>query len=110
MEDDKYKLKYSFTAQSGKFTKEDVKENEGLCDSIIVISIISQVNGSYTQALLSADGEKSKQMCQRDLFKAWMAFGMSFEDNGDELFSWQKHLVKIISGMFRDVIINGDDQ
>ncbi len=73
----KYRLKYDWDCEPGSFCKEDVKKNtEGLCDAMLVVSIIKPEDGGYSQLLMSMDGATKKELTQADIFKVWLMMGL----------------------------------
>ncbi len=93
---DKYALRYSFNEEyrDEGYTKEDATEGKGLCDAIIGISIIYQDDGSYSQAVFSANGKTKAACTPQEIFKAWHMLGMSLHEEG-LLKGWHKDCVKL---------------
>ncbi len=91
----KYAIRYTWNTElrEGGYSKKDVEsEHHGLCDAMVIISVVRQEDGSYSQMVLSADGQTKKQFTQDDLFKAWLLFGMQLADEGG-VDGWKKQLL-----------------
>lgn len=100
---EKYKLKYSCDAdcRSEGYTKEDIEtDHDGLCDAMIVISMLFNDDGSYSQCEMTADGRTGKQLSTIDIFRAWSMLGMGLSE--DESFTgWQKHITQLHADTMR---------
>ncbi len=105
----KYALRYTWKIdhdESGYTVKDIDNDNHGLCDAMILISIVRPPDGSYSQLLMSADGETHSELTQKDIFKAWLMLGFSLSDNG-ALQGWQKQTVDAITGLVREHFSTG---
>lgn len=105
----KYKIRYTFKCETEKegYSPSDVNnENEGLCDSIVLVSIVLPEDGGYAQLLLSLNGADGLELSQNDLFKVWSMLGMQLHNNG-ALKNWKKQLVDLMAKMVRDIVVSG---
>jgi hypothetical protein len=104
MKDKKYNLKYSWDAVAGNFSKEDIKgEHDGLCDAMMVVSILFPEDGSYSQMIMSADGRTGKELSQDDIFKVWQMIAFTLERNNG-LEGWHKEIIKQVCLSIRQII------
>lgn len=104
MTDQKYALRYTWDTECRKegYTKEDaIEENHGLSDAFLGISIIKPKDGSYSQLLMSIDGETEKELTQKDIFKAWLTMGLQLSDN-NTLQGWKKQIVDELTKAVRE--------
>ena len=84
MSEHQYSIRYRIEA--GKFKDSDAEGNEGLTDSLVLISIIYPGDGSSSTLILSADG---RNITGKDLgplpvidsFKAWSMMANSLMSN-----------------------------
>lgn len=99
----KYALRYTWNAEARKegYSKEDATEEfHGLCDAMMVVSIIRPEDGGYSQLTMSADGQTNKELTEKDIFKVWLMLGFQLSDNKG-LKGWQKQTVDAMSDLVR---------
>lgn len=107
MSDYKYKIRYTFKADSGQFTVNDITD-EGLADDLLLVSILTPPDGSYSQAIVSHKGNENRSLTQKEIFKAWLMMGVSLHDQG-ELEGWQKQFAEMHTSMIRNIFSHKDD-
>jgi hypothetical protein len=97
-----YAIRYDIEIEAGGFTK-DEHNGKGLCDALLLVSIIKPEDGSYSQMLLSRDGKEMRELTQEELFKVWSLLGVSLYDNG-ELKGWTHELVEAHAKIMREIV------
>lgn len=94
----KYALKYEWHVFFDKeYTIDDIdnKDNQGLCDKFIFISILN-LNDGYSQQITSMDGIEKKSLNHNDLFKAWLVMGLTLYDE-NECIGWKHEILKMVA-------------
>lgn len=105
----KYKLKYSVEMKEDGYSAEDVlNDDEGLCDSIVIMSTIHHENGMYDQLNIGFDGRQRKPFSDIDdndtaLFKAWMILGFDLRDR-QNLTGFKRDLVEFVCEKMREMV------
>lgn len=69
----KYPIRYSIElAKKGEeWTKENAGESNGMCDAIIVTSIIHPADGSLSMKIYGIDGRTKEMLADDEFFKYW---------------------------------------
>jgi hypothetical protein len=101
-----YKLRYVYDHENREqgYTKNDIEnDNQGLCDSLILISIIKPEDGSYSQLILSHDGKENRELTDEELFKAWLMLAMKINER-KKLKGWKKQLIHEVSMAIRKIL------
>ena len=100
----KYRLRYTWDTENRAegYTVNDTEDRKGLCDAMLLTSIIRPHDGSYSQACFSFDGETGKPLTQKDIFKVWLTLGLSLEQERG-LTGWQHELVKAVREMTTEI-------
>jgi len=81
--DNRPPYKYALRYECGPFTKEEANGN-GLCDAIIVLSILYPPDGSYSMLPISSDGRANgRPMASMEIFKAWTLLGNWLSERSD---------------------------
>jgi hypothetical protein len=102
----KYALRYTVDFQSrekGYFKKDVETDKQGLTDAAMIVSIIKPKDGSYSQMLMTHDGQTKKPLTQKDIFKVWLTLGISLSDT-NELKGWHKEVVDSVTRLVRDML------
>lgn len=102
----KYSLKYEWIPQfeNKPYTKKDIQnEYQGLCDAMVVLSIVRPSDGGYSVVGLSLDGDTGEQLTDHELFKAWSILGMSLE-NKTNLRPWVKTVIDCHIDLMRKIM------
>lgn len=113
MDDKKYHCRYVLKPEFGEFEREDVNNDQGLCDDFVFISIIEDGKGNKSVAIVSVDGSTSnpkefKPISDTELFQVWamMACNLSNRD----LPKWQKTYVSVVHDSIRSVMKEIDEK
>jgi hypothetical protein len=79
----KYSLRYELhhEAKENGFNKDDINEDQGLCDAFLFVSMIKMPEGGYSEHFISCDGRTDKQLTDRDLFKHFCLLAMSLSES-----------------------------
>lgn len=82
-QDEPYSIK--FTIEYGNFARDAVKDipHAGLTQDLLMISCITQPNGSYTQNWATYDGLTQKPLPHDDVFKAWIMMAAKLREKTD---------------------------
>lgn len=68
----KYKLKYQLKIEQGSFDEsEAVRDQDGLTDSIVVISNLYPADGTFSTTFSGKDGRTGEMVSDNELFKIW---------------------------------------
>lgn len=105
----KYGLRYDLATetQPGGYDKSEAGD-KGLCDALLVFSIITPEDGSYSQGLLTFHGKEERVLTQEEIFKAWLLLGFSLHDKG-ELKGWKAQLVEAHTSTVRESFMQSKD-
>ncbi len=106
MDSDKsYTIKYKIEA--GLFSKQEVadEENIGLCDAIIVHSLIFHEDGVRSEVLLSCDGKTKEELSDDQLFKSWVIMSLNLS-NSKTLGENRKELCRSVYEVVKAAIIS----
>lgn len=79
-----YKVKYTMDPHAGDFTAEECREAGGGCDAFVLVSMIFDPSGAYSQKVVSFDGrEDGDPVSEEDLFRVWtlMAYELAASDD-----------------------------
>jgi len=77
-----YHMRYSIKPEPEGVPKEAAQADEGLCDSIIVHSIVEPEDGSLSHMVLSSDGRKSAPISLNQQFHIWSIWAHSLMSEG----------------------------
>ena len=106
MDSDKsYIIKYKM--EIGLFSKQEVDTEEycGLCDAIIIHSLIFHEDGVRSEVLVSYDGKTKQELSDDELFKSWVIMSLNLS-NSKTLGENRKELCRSVYEVVKAAIIS----
>lgn len=100
-----YALRYRWETEyrEGGYTMDDqIDDDHGLCDALFFVSIVLPSDGSYSQMVITVNGQTKEPMSDKEVFKVWMTLGLSLADRGN-LIGWHAEIVTMMAKIIRKV-------